>query len=183
MPFMVQPIPREPNRLRAPGKTLIVVAEPHGYTHAIARAIALRMRNAGHRVDVSDAASGMNPPPDEYDAVILGAEASRHRDRRVIGDYISSHRIGLQDRPTGLFILCNSDDPSRLIDAFETRVGWRARFAAAFSYGAVGRTSGMLRKILLAALRLLDGSVADRGIQELTALADAMANELAKPRP
>lgn len=182
MPFIMQPLAHDSNRFRASGKTLIVVAEPHGYTHAIARAIALRMRTAGHRVDVTDAASGINPAPDDYDAVILGAEASRHRDRRVIGDYISSHRTGLQDRPTGLFILCNSTDPSRLIDAFETRVGWRARFAAAFSYGALGRTSGMLRKFLLAALRLIDGSVADRGVKELTALADAMANELAKPR-
>jgi hypothetical protein len=39
-----------------------------------------------------------------------------------------------------------------------------------------------LRKLLLASLRLMDGSVADRGVKELTALADAMTNELALRR-
>ena len=59
MPLMMEPFVHDSNRFRVSAKTLIVVAEPHGYTHAIARAIALRMRTAGHRVDVTDAASGM----------------------------------------------------------------------------------------------------------------------------
>src|SRR5262245_50199168 len=111
-------------------KTLILVGEPHGYTQAIASAIALRMRKAGHRVDVTDAVGGSNPPPDDYDAVIIGAEATRKRDRRLIGEYIASHRARLQGIPTGLFILCSAtrSDPRHFIDAFETRVGWRARF-------------------------------------------------------
>src|SRR5262249_49529143 len=126
------------------GKTLILVAEQHGYTHAIARALAQRMRNAGHRVDVSDAIGGATPVPDEYDAVILGAEASRNRDRRVIGDYVVAHRTALQHIPTGLFLVCNSPDALYHIDAFETRVGWRARFAAAFCCGAIGPVAALI---------------------------------------
>jgi menaquinone-dependent protoporphyrinogen IX oxidase len=185
MPHIMQPLSREHRSRRSHRKTLILVAEPHGYTHAIARAIATRMRIAGQHVDVSDSVGGLNPPPDDYDAVILGAESARPRDRRVLGDYIASHRNRLQSIPTGLFILCGSGarmDPHRFVDAFETRVGLRARFAAVFSYGRMSRTSGLIRRILLASLRMLDGSVADRGVKELTALADAMTNELAKAR-
>ncbi len=180
----MQQLSRESNRSRSHRKTLILVAEPHGYTHAIASAIALRMRTAGQHVDVSDAVGGENPP-DDYDAVILGADSARHRDRRVIGDYIASHRNRLQSIPTGLFILCNSGartDPHRFVDAFETRVGLRARFAAVFSYGPLARGRSLIRRILLASLRVVDGSVADRGVTELTALADAMTNELVKSR-
>jgi hypothetical protein len=171
---------REQQRSR---KTLILVAEPHGYPQAIARAIASRMRSAGHRVDISDAISGTHPPADDYDAVIIGAEATRPRDRRLLGDYVASHRGRLHDIPTGLFILCSSDrrDPQRFVDAFETRVGLRARFAAVFSYGPVARANGLLRKVLLGALRVIDGSVADRGAKELAALADAMTGALTKP--
>src|SRR6476620_4529360 len=185
MPHTMQQLSHESSRSRSHRKTLILVAEPHGYTHAIARAIALRMRTAGQHVDVSDAVGGTNPPPDEYDAVILGADSARHRDRRVIGDYIANHRSRLQSIPTGLFILCNSGartDPHRFVDAFETRVGLRARFAAVFSYGPVARGRSLIRRILLASLRVIDGGVADRGARELTALADAMTNELVKSR-
>jgi menaquinone-dependent protoporphyrinogen IX oxidase len=166
----------------AASKTLILVAEQHGCTHAIARALALRMRKGGHRVDVTDAAGGSAPLPQEYDAVILGTEAGRNRDRRMIGDYVVTHRAALQHIPTGLFLVCNSADALRHIDAFETRVGWRARFAAAFSYGGVSPSIGFVRRVLLAILLRLEGAVAERGIKELTALSDAMMNELTKRR-
>src|SRR5262245_40037461 len=117
----MQPRSASQNLANTPGRTLILVAEQHGYTHAIARAIAQRMRKAGHRVDVSDAIGGATPVPDEYDAVILGAEATRNRDRRVISDYVVAHRSALQHIPTGLFLVCNSNDTLRHIDAFETR--------------------------------------------------------------
>lgn len=164
------------------GRTLILVAEHHGYTHAIARALATRLRKAGHWVDVSDAEAGTLPSPDAYDAVILGAEARRHRDRRVIGDYIVMHRQALHQMPTGLFLLCDSSNALRHIDEFETRVGWRARFAAAFTYGSLGFVRGVMRSVLHAFLRHIEGSVADRGVKELTALADAMLGDLGKPR-
>src|SRR5262245_54106937 len=123
-----------------PMKTLILVAEPHGCTQAIARAMALRLRAAGHRVDVNDVVSATNSPPDGYDAVIVGAEPSRKRDRRIIGNYISRHRPWLQGIPTGLFILSSTrPNPREDVEAFETRVGWRAQFAAVFSYGRTTR--------------------------------------------
>ena len=183
---MMQPIQREPTRLRIPGKTLIVVAEPHGYTHAIASTIALRMRSGGHRVDVSDIHVARGLQPEDYDAVILGTEAGRRRDRHMICDYIASHRAPLQKVPTGLFVVCNSrtsrSDPQHFIESLEDRVGWRARFAAAFSFGAFGRTRYLVRRLLLASLRQIDGSIANRATRELVELADALTNELAKPR-
>lgn len=168
------------------GKTLILVGEPHGHSHAIARAIGLRMRNSNHRVEVGDLATGANPSPSDYAAVIMGTEAARIRDRRALANFISLHRSALQSIPTGLFVVCNSResraDPRAFIEAFETAVGWRAQFAAAFQGGPNGVMSGSLRRFLLACLRVIDGSVAARGVDELTALADAMANELARPR-
>ena len=101
---------------------------------------------------------------------------------RVIADYIVMHRSTLHQMPTGLFLLCDSTNALRHIDDFETRVGWRARFAAAFTYGSLGFVRGMMRSILHAFLRHIEGSVADRGVKELTALADAMLGDLGKAR-
>src|SRR3954465_9495750 len=103
-------------------RTLILVPEQHGYPHAIARAIAQRMRIANHRVDISDVARGATPPPDGYDAVIFGAEARRPRDRRLLGDYIAGHRSDLERIPTGLFLFCDwrtsKADPQIVIETF-----------------------------------------------------------------
>ena len=180
----MQPQSRHLHRNRSHAKTLILVAERNTSTHSIANAIASRMRAAGQSVDISDATSGVQPPADDYDAVILGAEATAHRDRRLLGEYIARHRARLQAIPTGLFLLCSSDrrDPQRFVDAFETRVGMRATFAALFSYGRLRPVSGVFRGLLAAVLRYIDGSVADRGVKELTALADAMTNALTKSR-
>ncbi len=182
MSRMVQRPSAQLNHIKPHGRTLILVAEHHGYTYAIARALAARMRKAGQWVDVRGAEGGTLPSPDGYDAVILGAEARRHRDRRVIADYIVMHRSTLHQMPTGLFLLCDSTNALRHIDEFETRVGWRARFAAAFTYGSLGFVRGMMRSILHAFLRHIEGSVADRGVKELTALADAMLGDLGKAR-
>jgi menaquinone-dependent protoporphyrinogen IX oxidase len=182
MTLMVQRLSAQLSHINPHGRTLIVVAEHHGYTHAIARALAVRMRKAGQWVDVSDADGGALPSPDGYDAVILGAEARRHRDRRIIGDYVVTHRSALHQMPTGLFLLCDSANALRHIDEFETRVGWRARFAAAFTHGSLGFARGLMRSVLHALLCHLEGSVADRGVKELTALADAMLTDLRKGR-
>ncbi|HEY5928210.1 MAG TPA: flavodoxin domain-containing protein [Kofleriaceae bacterium] len=181
----MQPHSQQQPQRRIHGRTLILVAESHGHTHAVATAIASRMRTAGHVVDVRDANSGSQPAADDYDAIILGADAAVKRDRRVLGDYVANHRGRLHDIPTGLFLVCESDrgaDPHHFVDAFETRLGMRARFAAVFSYGRLRTFSNLLRSLLVAVLHYIDGAVADRGAKELRALADAMMNEVAKSR-
>jgi menaquinone-dependent protoporphyrinogen IX oxidase len=165
-------------------RTLILVAESHGHSHAVATALASRMRTSGHHVDVRDASGGL-PGASEYDAVILGADVAVKRDRRLLGDWVASHRQRLKDIPTGLFIVCGPDrgtDARHCVDSFETRLGMRARFAAVFSYGRLRPITVILRAVLLAALHRIDGAIVDRGAGELRALADSMMHELASSR-
>jgi menaquinone-dependent protoporphyrinogen IX oxidase len=165
-------------------RTLILVAEPHGHSHAVATALASRMRTSGHQVDVRDANGGL-PGASDYDAVILGADVAAKRDRRLLGEYVASHRQRLKDIPTGLFLVCRPDrttDARHCVDSFETRLGMRARFAAVFSYGRLRPITVILRAVLLATLHRIDGAIIDRGAAELRALADSMMNELASSR-
>jgi len=175
---------RQHQPARSLTRTLILVAEPHGHSHAVATALASRMRTAGHHVDVRDANGGL-PGANEYDAVILGADVAVKRDRRLLGEYVANHRQRLNDIPTGLFIVCRPDrttDARHCLDSFETRLGMRARFAAVFSYGRLRPITVILRAVLLATLHHIDGTIIERGAAELRALADSMMNELAKSR-
>jgi menaquinone-dependent protoporphyrinogen IX oxidase len=160
-------------------RVLIIVPESHGYPHAAARAIAQRIRSGHHRVDINDVEG--SPPPDEYDCVLLGAEANRQRDRRLVGDYIASNRHKLELKATGLFLLCSSRatraNPRSSVEMFETQVGWRARFAAAFLCDRIGLARGFVRQLLLSVLRTIDGAVTDRSAKELAALAEAVVRE------
>ena len=88
--------------------------------------------------------------------------------------------------PTALFLSYDwrtrRPDPKRFIDAFESDVGWQARFAAALFDGTFSIARLLARSVLLAALRTVDGAAAHASVPEVTALADAVTHELARHR-
>ena len=163
-------------------KTLIVSADPHGYTSTVAHAIAMRLRSLGHDVHFGDALVSRPPPPVDYDAVIFGTEHGERRDRRALGEYIARSREPLERLPTGLFVVMRRPprDPRQPIEAFETSVGWRAKFAAGIDCKRVGIGRTMMRKIMHFVLRHLEGAIAAENREEIHALVDAMEREVAR---
>jgi menaquinone-dependent protoporphyrinogen IX oxidase len=87
------------------GRALLVYATRHGSTRDVAEAVADELRARFSEVDVSEARSA--PPPDGYDAVVLGAPMIMgwHRDARR---YLRLHRAQLEAVPFAVFVTAAS---------------------------------------------------------------------------
>jgi menaquinone-dependent protoporphyrinogen IX oxidase len=93
---------------------------------ALADAIAARLRRHGYQVELGDASTGGMPPPEDYDAVVLGSLGPHSRS---IARYIEHNRIGLAEVPTAMFTRGTWRD----CDTFLRSTGWRPNFTAAFA--------------------------------------------------
>ena len=87
------------------GRALLVYATKHGSTREIADAVAAELRVAFGDVDVREAASA--PPPDGYDAVVVGGPMIMgwHRDAER---YVKRNREQLASVPFALFVTAAS---------------------------------------------------------------------------
>ena len=85
------------------GRVLIAYACYFGRTRAIAEELAQRLRGRGHEVEVANAREGRLPPPQDYDAVILGSRVEHGHHAREILDYVRRWRNELDHMPTGFF--------------------------------------------------------------------------------
>jgi menaquinone-dependent protoporphyrinogen IX oxidase len=72
-------------------RVLVVYASHFGQTRTIAMRIAEQLRVRGAHPDVYDARFP-TPPPDGYDAVVLGSRIELGRHASVIVEYIRTHR-------------------------------------------------------------------------------------------
>jgi menaquinone-dependent protoporphyrinogen oxidase len=84
-------------------RVLIAYACYFGRTRAIAEELAARLRARGHEVELANAREGRLPPPQDYDAVILGSRFERSHHARDIEAYVREYRDVLDQMPTGFF--------------------------------------------------------------------------------
>ena len=92
---------------------LVLYASHHGQTRAIAERIAAGLLVQGHEVDTVDVRCDPLPPPEDYDAVVLGSRVEMNRHARRIRNYVKAHRKALRAMPTAFFV----DDFTRYIAA------------------------------------------------------------------
>lgn len=84
-------------------RVLVAYACYFGRARAIAERLADRLRARGHEVEVANARDGRLPPPQDYDAVILGSQVMHGHHARVIEDYVRTWRDELDQMPTAFF--------------------------------------------------------------------------------
>lgn len=84
-------------------RVLVAYACYLGRTRAIAGELAQRLRVRGHEVELANAREGRLPPPQDYDAVILGSRVERGHHAREIEDYVREYRKELDHMPTAFF--------------------------------------------------------------------------------
>ena len=133
---------------------LIVYATSHGQTLAIAQAIATRLRNRGHIVELADANSDP-PPPSDYAAVILGSRVEFGKHASAIVRYIETNWDALRLLPTSFFSVNNAvtksshPDPLGYLERLFLATNWRPRHAIAFGGGLPYRKYGwLLRNVM-----------------------------------
>ena len=141
--------PAANNRAEQRGRILLVHAARHDHTGVIAEAIAKRLRSHGYVVEIGDAATGGMPPPEDYDAVVLGSSLEDGPHTRLITRYVHHNRRGLAQVPTALFTVSTAGsardtDPGGSLESLLRSARWRPDFAAAFAGGSPFPREGMV---------------------------------------
>jgi menaquinone-dependent protoporphyrinogen oxidase len=137
----------------------IVFASSHGQTATIAATLADHLRRRGHVVELGDALAGSPPPPEDYDAMVIGSRVQSERHAKAIVSYVRSHRASLADMPSFFFSVSMSaakrdagPDPHGYIARFCRDTGWepdrRAAFAGALRYTRYGWFLRVLMKLI-----------------------------------
>ena len=131
------------------GRLLIVYASQEQHLYVICDALAVRLRRHGFTVELGDATQGTMPPPQDYDAVILGVPMSLGHESDLIATYVDHNRAALSDLPSALFTVSKSGtlrdhDPGGFLERFVSKVAWQPDLAAAFAGGEPFPREGML---------------------------------------
>jgi menaquinone-dependent protoporphyrinogen oxidase len=149
-------------------RILLVYASHFGQTFAIASRIAQRLRDIGNHVEVANADVGLRmlPPPDDYDAVILGSRVELSRHAREILDYIRVYRDALTRLPTGFFSVSmaaanGGADPGNHLAKTFGELEWHPTEAAAFAGALAYRRYGWLTRQVMKAISKREGRTTD----------------------
>jgi menaquinone-dependent protoporphyrinogen IX oxidase len=129
------------------GRILLVYDATRDHTRVIAETVASRLRSHGYTVEVGDASSGGMPPPEDYDAVVLGFDLGSQTG--FTARYVDDNRAGLAHVPTALFTVSTSGgehdvDPSGSLERFLRSARWQPDIAATFAGGRPFPREGVL---------------------------------------
>ena len=169
------------------GRLLIVYSSQAPQMYVIADLLAVRLRRHGFTVEIGDTAAGMMPPPQDYDAVVLGLPMIFGHESGFIEAYIEHNRAALSEVPSALFTVSQpgtlrDHDPGGFLEQFLRRVAWQPDLAAAFAGGEPFPREGVLLR--LKAWMGSTGAPPDSAAlrtnwTDVQRLADAIAIELA----
>lgn len=114
-------------------KFAVIYASTEGQTRKIARFVCDELFELGHTVEICPAADADDIDPLRFDGIVLGASLHAEHFQRVISDFISTHKAGLEARET-LFLavsLCAADKTDvdwtplkKCFDEFIADTGW-----------------------------------------------------------
>lgn len=124
-------------------RVLVAYASHYGRTQQIAYELAARLRERGHEVELANVREGRPPPPQDYDAVILGSRVEHGHHAREILEYVREHREALEQMPTAFFSVSlaaavpfSRTDPGGHLARLWRDCGWHADHCA--SFGRIG---------------------------------------------
>jgi menaquinone-dependent protoporphyrinogen IX oxidase len=181
-------IPGANQRAEQRGRILVVYAARHDHTRVIAEAVGARLRGHGYLVEIGDATTGGMPPPEDYDAVVLGFSLEDRRCTRLITSYVHHNRGGLAQVSAALFTVRASGsardaNPDGQLQHALRPDRWQPDVAAAFAGGSpfprecmlgwLARNAGSMPPDLASAATATDWSAVAR-------FADAVAVNLAR---
>jgi menaquinone-dependent protoporphyrinogen oxidase len=84
-------------------RVLVAHACHSGRAREIAEQLAQCIRARGYEVEVANAREGRLPPPQDYDAVILGSRVEHGHHAHELLDYVREYRHVLEQMPTAFY--------------------------------------------------------------------------------
>lgn len=149
---------------------LIVFASHYGQTRLIAQRIATRLRELGHDVDLANASDGVArvPPPQDYEAVVLGSRVELGKHASCVLDYIREHREDLRRIPTAFFSVSMSaadkhsdTDPHHYLEKTFASLGWAPTEKVAFAGGLPYRRYSWFMRLVMKQISKKAGHTTD----------------------
>jgi menaquinone-dependent protoporphyrinogen oxidase len=142
-------------------RVLIAYGTSEGQTGRIAEYLANVIRSHGHQAFPVDVERASAPPPDGYDAVIVGGSIHMGTHERNVVHYVRRNRAALESLPSAFFSVSlaardNTDEAHKevegYVEKFIQQTGWRpltvGLFAGALLYTQYGFfTRWIMRKI------------------------------------
>ena len=138
-------------------RVLVVYASDRSGAKPIAEALARRLARDGFIVELADAHEAVLPPPDDYDAVVIGSPVHFGEHARSVLSYIETNRGALATMPAFFFTVGRWDavPASVHIDHMIGTTGWRPMAWAALA-GTRATAVGGRADIDAFALRIAD---------------------------
>lgn len=115
-------------------RILVLFGTTDGHTAKVARALGEAFRAEGASVDIVDAATEVDPRPEDYAATVVAASVHAGGFQRRVGRWVAAHAQALNERPTAFLPVClgvlehnprTDRELSAIIERFLTRTGWR----------------------------------------------------------
>jgi menaquinone-dependent protoporphyrinogen oxidase len=151
-------------------RILVLYASHYGQTRAIAQRLAALLIGRGHDVDVVDAKLGLrhSPPPDAYDAVVLGSRVELGHHADDITAYVLAHLEKLEHKPTAFFSVSMAaakpsagPDPNGYMRTLFEDLKWKPRCFAAFAGGLPYRKYGWIMRFIMKRISRSAGHTTD----------------------
>jgi hypothetical protein len=127
-------------------RVLVVYSSGDRCLDAVAAATSVFLSNDQLTVDLVDLhGCSAPPPPEDYDAIVIGAVMHKGRPQHSVGDFISEHRTALDAMPSYAFVVGLPRDLAALADSTK----WAPRASAAFDPSPSADRTNLARQFAL----------------------------------
>lgn len=114
-------------------RVLITYATTEGHTRKVAKFVAAKLKELGHRVSLQDASSYLTGlEPGAFDANILAGSVHEDRHQEILASFVAAHHSSLQKSRTLLLSVSLSaafeksmDIADDYVERFCQQMGWR----------------------------------------------------------
>jgi menaquinone-dependent protoporphyrinogen oxidase len=135
-------------------RVLIPYGTTEGLTAKISEYVADVVRGHGHEADAVDLKGSVDPEPEGYDAVIVGASIHMGKHEDYVRDYVRENRGALARIPSAFFSVSmaahdNPEEAEGYIEEFVRQTGWRPAKVGLFGGALLYTHYGFIKRHLM----------------------------------
>jgi menaquinone-dependent protoporphyrinogen oxidase len=135
-------------------RVLIPYGTSEGLTARISEYVADVIRGHGHEAEAVDLEGSVEPEPDDYDAVIVGASIHMGKHKDYVLDFVRKNRDELGRLPSAFFSVSiaahdNMEEAEGYIEKFVRETGWRPLKVGLFGGALLYTHYGFIKRHLM----------------------------------
>jgi menaquinone-dependent protoporphyrinogen oxidase len=135
-------------------RVLIPYGTTEGLTARISEYVADVVRGHGHEANAVDLKCSVDPEPEGYDAVIVGASIHMGKHEDYVRDFVRENRDALERLPSAFFSVSmaahdNMEEAEGYIEEFVRQTGWRPAKVGLFGGALLYTHYGFIKRHLM----------------------------------